>query len=171
LGCGTVIAGENETNTAPQVRVGVYDSRAVAYAHFWSDPHQKKQAESVAAARAAKQSGDTNEFQKYATAFRDEQANMHRQVFSIAPADAAMAAIHERIPEIEKQASVSALVSKWDESALKQYKNAEKVDVTDQLVREFITPTDKQLKTIESIRKAEPLSLEKCDELIRKCEI
>jgi hypothetical protein len=84
--------------------------------------------------------------------------------------DDALAAIKDRIPEIEKQAGVTALVSKWDEPMLKQYRDAEKVDVTDRLVRGF-NPTEKQLKVIADLQKKKPLSLEKCDELIRKGEI
>jgi len=53
---------------------------------------------------------------------------------------------------------------------LKKYPNAEQVDVTGQLVRGF-KPTEKQLKMITDLQKKKPLSLEQCDELIRKGEI
>ena len=76
-----------------------------------------------------------------------------------------------RIPEIEKQAGVTVLVSKWDDQTLKQYQNAEKVDVTDRLVHEFIQPTAQQQKVLSEMQKQEPLPLEKCNELIRKNEI
>jgi hypothetical protein len=62
------------------------------------------------------------------------------------------------------------LVSKWDAAALKKYPNAEPVDVTAQLVREF-KPTEKQLKVIADLQKQKPLPLEKCDELIRQGKI
>jgi hypothetical protein len=163
-------ASASETNTS-QARIGVYDSRAVAYAHFWSASYQTKLNHLMASAKAAKQSGDTNSFGAKSEALRSAQENSHRQVFSTAPVDDALAAIKDRIPEIKKQAGVSVLVSKWDEKALKENSKAEQVDVTDQLVREFIQPTEKQLKVIESLRKAEPLPLEKCDELIRDGKI
>jgi hypothetical protein len=165
----TLMAGE-ETNAAP-VRIGIYDSRAVAFAYFWSEPYQKQLKEQIGAAKAAQQSADTNTFAKLKRALSDKQAEMHRQSFSTAPVDDALATIKQRIPEIEKQAGVSALVSKWDEAALKKYNGAEQVDVIGQLVHEFIQPTEKQLKTIESIQKSQPLSLKKCNELIRKGEI
>jgi hypothetical protein len=63
---------------------------------------------------------------------------------------------------------VAALVSKWDEAALKKYPGAGTTDVTDQLVREFIQPTEKQLQTIAALEKSPPLLLEKCNELIRQ---
>jgi hypothetical protein len=176
LGCwwfsgGTVaMAGDGAVTNAAPVRVGIYDSRAVAFAWFWSAPVQHQLQEQMAAARAAKQAGDTARFKELAAALRAEQDRIHRQGFSTAPVDDALAAIKDRIPEIEKQAGVTALVSKWDEPMLKQYRDAEKVDVTDRLVRGF-NPTEKQLKVIADLQKKKPLSLEKCDELIRKGEI
>jgi len=164
------MAGDEAVTNAVPVRIGVYDSRAVAYAHFWSEPFQSKLKEQMAAARAAKQAGDTARFNELATALRVEQDRIHRQGFSTAPADDALAALKGQIPEIEKQAGVIALVSKWDEAELKKHPNAEQVDVTGQLVREF-NPTEKQLKMIADLQKQKPLSLEKCDELIRKGEI
>jgi hypothetical protein len=169
LGNSAVRAGDGSgTNTA---RIGVFDSRAVAYACFVSESNQVRLKERMTEARTAKQAGDTNRFNELAAALRGTQDNMDREVFSSAPATEALAAMKERIPDIEKQAGVTALVSKWDEAGLKQYPQAEKVDVTDQLVREFIQPTDKQAKTIASIIKSEPLSPEKCEELIRKHQL
>jgi len=152
------------------VRIGVYDSRAVAYAHFVSESYQARLKERMTAAKAAKQAGDANA-DELAAALRATQNDCDREVFSIAPAAEALADMKERIPGIEKEAGVTALVSKWDDAALKQYQPAEKVDVTDKLVREFIQPTEKQAKTIASIIANKPLSLEKCDELIRKNQL
>ena len=125
----------------------------------------------VAVSKAAKQSGDTNKFKAFDTSLSNEQAKVHRQVFSTAPVDDALAAIKNEISAIQKQVSVTVLVSKWDNAALKQYEKAEKVDVTDKLVRSFISPTEKQLKNIEVLLKGEPMSLEKCNEMIRKGEL
>jgi len=172
LGCLAVAmpVGGAETN-AVAGRVGVYDSRVVAYAWFWSDAQQAKLKEQMAAARAAKQAGDEAKLKEYSTALSALQDQMHREVFSTAPAAEALAVIKGRIPEIEKAAGVPNLVSKWDQPALKNYKGAEKVDVTDELARAFLKPTEQQLKVIEGIKKSDPLPLEKCDELIRQGKI
>lgn len=158
-----------ETNAAP-ARVGVYDSRAVAFAWFWNDAHQRQLKELSQQARAAKTAGDTNRFQTLAADLRCQQEEIHREGFSTAPPVGALDQIKDRIPEIERQAGVTALVSKWDAAALKQFPRAETVDVTGQLVREF-KPTEKQLKTISELEKNKPLPLEECDELIRKGKI
>jgi len=159
-----------ETNAAAR-RVGVYDSRVVAYAWFLSDAQQTTLKEKVATAQAAKQAGDETKLKKYSAALRALQDQMHREVFSTAPADEAMTVIKGRIPAIEKAAGVTDLVSKWDEPSLNNYKSAEKVDVTDELARAFLKPTEKQLKVIEGIKKSDPLPLEKCNELIREGKI
>ena len=122
-------------------------------------------------ARAAKTNGDTNRFAELSAALNRHQDEMHREVFSIAPATEALAELKTRLPEIQKSAGVSDLVSKWDEAALKKYSAAEKVDVTDTLVREFIAPTAEQQKTLSEMEKVKPLPLDECNELIRKNEI
>ena len=159
-----------ETNSTTS-RIGVYDSRAVAYAWFWSAKHQTQLNELMQPARAAKTAGDTNRFKEFAAKLRQQQDEMHREVFSTAPATGALTEINERLPEIQKAAGVSALVSKWDDPALKKYPDAEKVDVTDRLVREFIQPAGQQQKVLAEMQKQKPLPLEECNELIRKGEI
>jgi len=166
---GTARLPAQETNAAPQ-RIGVYDSRAVAYAWFWSDAFQRRLQEQMRTARAAKAAGQTNRWQELGTALRQRQEEMHREVFSTAPAAGALADLGGRIPGIEKQAGVTALVSKWDAAALQKYPGAEPVDVTDRLVREF-KPAEKQQQVIREILKQKPLPLEECNELIRKGEI
>jgi hypothetical protein len=162
--------GGEATNAAP-VRIGIYDSRAVAFAYFSSAPYQNNLQQQIAAAKAAQQSGDTNKFAALKTALRNRQDDLHRQVFSTAAAVDALTAIKDKIPAFEKQAGIGALVSKWDENVLKQNSPVEKVDVTDQLVREFLIPTEKQLKTIESFKNSKPLPLDQVNELIRKGRI
>ena len=159
-----------ETNTTV-TRIGIYDSRAVAYAWFWSTKHQTWLNQLVQTARAAKAAGDTNRFKELDAALGGHQAEMHREVFSTAPSNEAMAEIKDRLPAIQRAAGVTALVSKWDNPALKKYPDAEQVDLTDALVREFITPTPQQRKVISEMKTVAPLPLDKCNELIRKGEI
>ena len=157
------------TNLAP-VRIGVYDSRALAYAWFWTEAHQRQLKELMQAARAAKAEGQTNRWQQLEATLRQHQDDVHRECFSTAPAPEALAAIQNRIPEIQKEADVIMLVSQWDEEKLRQYPNAEKVEMTDRLVQEF-QPTEEQRKVIADLRKRNPLPLEKCNELIRQGKI
>jgi hypothetical protein len=164
----TVSADESSSRThTNRKHIGIYDSRALAYAYFWSEPQQNKRNQQAATAKPAKAAGDTETFKKLSAALAEQQQKIHQQVFSIAPADEALSAISRRLPEIQTQVGVSALVSKWDKPALKAYQAAMQLDVTDTLVREFKL-SEKHLKTIEEIKKAKPVPLDKIDKHDRR---
>jgi hypothetical protein len=161
-GASLLRAGATDENNASAQRIGVYDSRVVAYAHFWTAEQQQQLKEKADVAKAAKSAGDTAQFNKLSKEMSELQEKLHREVFSTAPAEEAMSALKSRLPEIQKQASVSALVSKWDKQTLATYKSAQQVDVTDLLVRDFKLDA-KQLKTIDQIKKQKPVPLDKID--------
>jgi hypothetical protein len=157
----TVVAGLNlraaETNTVP-AHIGVYDSRAVAYVWFTSSNHLAVIREMMHSAKQAKATGNTNLYNELAVKLPQMQEAIHREVFGTAPAVEAMAEIKDRLPEIQSATGVTALVSKWDDATLKQYPDAQQMDVTDQLVQEF-KPTAQQLKTLSDIEKHEPVPM------------
>ncbi len=144
------------------VRIGVYDSRAITYAYFWTPEVQKKNKAEYEAAMAAQKSGDKENAEKLATKMKERQKKMHRQVFSTEPADEALAALKDRQPELLKKANVAEFVSKWDEKTLEKYKSAEKTDVTDLLAAEF-NPGEKQKKTIAELVKVKPVSAKEAE--------
>jgi hypothetical protein len=154
-----------ETNAAPE-RIGVYDSRLIAYASFWTEAHQRKLNDLVKEARAAGTAGETNRFRELEAALKQEQERGHLQVFSTAPVDEILAGMKERVAAVRQETGVSLLVSKWDEQTLSEHRRARRVDVTDPLLRDFKL-TDKQKKVIEEMRKQPPLPLKEAQELMR----
>ncbi len=162
------LAGEATNQTrASAAKVGVYDSRVVAFAQFWSEPYQQKLRERNKEAQQAKAAGETARFNELAAAMKKEQEQNHLRVFSTAPADDVLDEMKERVEAIKQEAGVAQLVSKWDAKALKEYKPAQQVDLTDSLLREFKL-NEKQLKVVADMRKKEPLPLGKAEELIRE---
>jgi hypothetical protein len=145
-----------DTNAAPE-RIGIYDSRVVAYAHFSSEASQRKLKATIEAAREAKAAGQVDRFSELDAALNKAQEHIHLQVFSTAPVDDVLAEINDRLPAIQKEAGVSKLISMWDESVLKQYPKAEEVDVTDALAREF-KPGESQWKVIADIKRNKPVT-------------
>jgi type IV pilus biogenesis protein CpaD/CtpE len=103
---------------APPDGIGVYDSRVIACAHFWSDARQRELNALTKAAMAAKASGQTERFNELEAAIKKEQETNHLQVFSTAPVDEALVALKDRLLAIQKEAGVATLVSKWDEVTL-----------------------------------------------------
>lgn len=74
-------AAEPAPASSAPVRVGVYDSRAVAYAHFWSADEQRRRDAVIAEGRAAKAAGNTAVFKERSRAMADDQ-RIHEEVFS-----------------------------------------------------------------------------------------
>ena len=153
--------------SAPPERIGIYDSRVIAYAHFWSAGHQRELNERVKAARAAKATGQKERFDELEAAIQNAQKTNHLQVFSTAPVDDVLDAMKDRLPAIQKQAGVAKLVSKWDEAALKKYPRANQVEVTELLLGEFKLD-ERKMKVAQDIRKKTPLPLDQAHELMRK---
>jgi hypothetical protein len=151
-------AAETAAGAGGTEKVGVYDSRAVAYAHFWSADASRERNEAVAAAKAAKAAGDTAGAEAKGRALAEHQKRMHEQVFGSAPAKEALAALAPRLSTLQRDLGVARLVSKWDAKALKEVPEAQRVDVTDRLVREFIVPTEKQQKVLDSMKTTKPVA-------------
>ena len=140
----------------PKVRVGIFDSRAVAIAYAHSELNEVKS--KMAEMEKAKAAGDTKKIKELDKWGKAQQAKLHRQGFSTAPVDDILEHIKDKLPQIAKDANVIALVSKWDKKTLKRYKSAELIDVTDLIVAPF-NPKEKQLKVIEQIKKIKPIPL------------
>ena len=163
---GTTNLRAAETKTAPE-RVGVYDSRVIAYAHFWTEAHQKKINDLARTAREAKATGQTNRYHELAAQLNRRQEQNHLQVFSTAPVDNVLAEMKDRVAAVQKEAGVSRLVSKWDDKTLTAYPRDRQVDVTDLLLREFKL-SEKQMKVVEDLRKQKPLPLDQAEKLMRE---
>jgi hypothetical protein len=139
-------------------RIGVYDSRAVAYAHFWSGPERQGRDALIAEGKAAKAAGDSVKFRGLSEQIAAAQKRAHLQVFSTAPADEALAALKDQLPAIQHELGVARFVSQWDEAALGGVAESRRVEATDRLVREFGLD-EKQQKTLAELRKAKPMPL------------
>ena len=147
-------------------KVGVYDSRVLAFAHFWSASERVDRDALIAAARAAKQAGDTAKQAELTARIQSLQAASHLQVFSTAPATEAMNALAPRLPALARELGVGRFVSKWDEAALAEIPAPQRVDVTDRLAAEF-KPDEKRLKTIAEMKKVVPLPLEQAQARVK----
>jgi RNA polymerase sigma-70 factor (ECF subfamily) len=94
--------------------VGIYDSRAVAFAYWHEEVDGRERFRSL-----------------------DEVADgilLHQQVFSHHEPVEALRHIEARLPEVMRQAGVDLIVSKWDEEELTNYNPENPVDVTETLV-------------------------------------
>lgn len=146
-------------------RVGTYDSRVVAYACFWEPGKQAARSGLINEGRAAKDRGDTFRFREVEKQIKAEQKALHLQVFSTAPCPDALALLADRVATVRRDAGVARLVSRWDETALREIPAADRIDVTEALVRE-LPLTEKQRAVMREIAAKAPLSLWKARVLV-----
>jgi hypothetical protein len=139
-------------------RVGVYDSRVVAYACFNTPENLAATRARVTEARAAQERGETDRARTLERQIKADQKRVHLQVFSTAPVPDALAQLAPRLEAVQRETGVARVVSKWDDDALRGVPAADRVDVTDALVRD-LPLTDKQRATLRELATKKPLPL------------
>lgn len=149
---------------APEMRIGIYDSRAVAVAYGGSSLFTDWLKNLKAEHARAKADGDTALAARLEAAGADRQKQMHLQAFSTASVDDILEEIQERLPAIREEAGVTVLVSKWDQGTLRAYGNARQTDVTMALI-DALAPTNRQRKYAIDIQKEDPIPLEKAKKI------
>ena len=71
---GPTDAPPASSSANPSERVGIYDSRVIAYACFWSTPQRQLRDTLIAEAKAAKSAGDTARFHELGAQLSAAQA-------------------------------------------------------------------------------------------------
>jgi hypothetical protein len=170
----TVGAQQSQEKTSgSKVRVGTFDSRALAIAYYRSEAFRGHTDGLRAEYEKAKAAGDEKrvkelEAESSSPTWPDsgwppspaQQELIHKQGFSTWPVDNILEKIKGKIPEISKQADVEVIVSKWD--IVYQRSGVEFVDVTYLMVKLF-DPPGGALKNIEEIQKQDPVPLEELE--------
>ena len=149
------------------LRIGVYDSRAVAVAYCDTPYHRDLTGGLDDALEDATRRGDKNEIERCAAAVWEARKRLGRQGFCGAPIDDLLRHIADRLPAIRQAAGVECLISKWNAEALAKYPNARTVDVTDLLVDAF-EPNDRQRAHAASIRTVAPVPIEQFEAEMRQ---
>ena len=139
-GCRSPETADTGSSSKPagvkQTVVGVYDSRAIAYAYWLENVDGKPRF-----AHPESTKGMSAE---------EGSIMMHQQVFSYHKPVQALAYIADKVPEVMKKAGVDVIVSKWDKEELAKYRvsgsgwdegfgvnNPNVVDVTIELTQIF----------------------------------
>ena len=161
-----VLRAEEPPATTPTnvVRVGTYDSRAIAIAFYRSPSFTNWLADLKAKHEKAKAEGNQKRVAEFEVEGKASQQLAHKQGFSTAPVDDILAHIKDQLPEIAKKAGVGPIVSKWDKAALAKYKSSDLVDVTMALVDAF-KPDDRTRGIVMDSQKAPPIPLEEAENI------
>jgi hypothetical protein len=143
-----------------KVRVGTFDSRAIALAYarsamFAADraPVMKDLEDRYEKAKAEKNEQVIKELEAWPPTHHKLQM---LQVFSIASVADILEKVKDNVPKVAQEAGVDMIVSKWEVP----YKNPsiETVDVTSHLAKLF-NPDEQTLKIIEELSKQPPMPL------------
>jgi hypothetical protein len=161
-GFGVMTPTQADDAKAPTLtlRVGAFDSRAVALAYAQTAeepgyaPHFNRLMDEY---KKAKASGDVNEARRLETQGHREQDQLHRQVFSSGSIANILEKIKDQLPGISQQAGVDLIVSKWDIAY--QIPGTQTVDITQAMVKPF-HPSEKTLRVIQDLEKTPPIPLE-----------
>jgi len=156
--CSIVRADEpGEKIKKANLRVGTFDSRAVAVAFAPTKEFNQSIKQLMDEHKKAKAEGDEKKVKELEAMGKAMQQKAHMQAFSTASVSEILEHIKDQIPAIAKEAGVDVIVSKWD--VVYQAPSAEFVDVTDLMIKPF-HPSEKTLKIVESMKKIPPISLE-----------
>ena len=147
------------------VRIGVYDSRAVALAYYNSPSGQPKPQGLQSEYAEAKAAGDQKKLKELEAAAIAMQELLHEQAFSTGSISNVITVIKDKLPDIAKRAGVTLLVSRWDVAY--RDPSIEYVDVTMPVVRLF-SPGDKVLQWIAELKNQEPVPIDKLPRDIMK---
>jgi len=152
--CGAPLAAAQDSQ---RLRIGVFDSRAVALAYGNSDEFQRMVQGLRADHDKAKAANNDSRAKELETEGQWSQVRLHQQVFSTGPVSGILAKVKDQLPAIAAQAGVSLIVSKWEV----QFSNpvVETVDVTLPIVKLF-HPSDKVLAWVAQM-KQDPVPFEK----------
>ena len=147
------------------LRVGVYDSRAIAIAYGNSDHWGKILKEKQAALEQAKKDGDTEKVKDIQAWGPAQQAQAHLKAFGTAPVHECFDCVKDKIPDVAKAAGVDVIVSKWEFDYMSP--DADVVDITMELAKLF-NPSERGWKSIKSLKKWKPYSHEKLQRIEKK---
>jgi hypothetical protein len=140
-----------------KLRVGTFDSRAVAIAYARSADFGRQIRKLKVDRDKAKADGDEKKARELEEQGQSRQQLLHMQGFSTASVNDMLEHMKDKLPDIAKQAGVALIVSKWDIP----YKSpdAELVDITDLMVKPFASDEQTQ-KIIRELKNHDPISLE-----------
>jgi Skp family chaperone for outer membrane proteins len=139
------------------LRIGVYDSRAVAVAYYSSGEFREAIKAVKAEYEKARSAKDEKRMKEMEARMKLQQRRQHEQGFSAASVATIMARLGTSLPALAEKAGVQLIVSKWEVNY--QSPAVEAVDVTDQIVRLFKLD-ERALKHIEEVQGQPPLFLE-----------
>jgi len=151
---GATASAQVQTN---KLRVGIYDSRAIAIAYGNSPAFQDSLKPIRTEYEKARAEKNDKRMKEIDARMKLRQRRAHEQGFSTGSVAGILATVKDSLPAVAKRAGVMMIASKWEVNY--QSPEVELVDVTDELVALF-HPNEKVLGWVKSCREKKPVLLE-----------
>lgn len=144
------------THAQTKIRVGVFDSRAVAVAYYQSKFFNPQQifGSLQTKMKAAKEKDDKKEIASIEREGTLRQAVMHEQGFGRGSINNITETVKNKIAQLAKEENLSVVVSKWE--LVFSGDDVVPVDVTKKIV-DFFEPSEKVKSIVEEVIKSEPV--------------
>jgi len=155
--CGWMCASASAQSQTNRLRIGVYDSRAIAIAYGNSTAFRESMKPIQAEYEKAKKEKDDKRMKEIDARMKLQQRRLHEQGFSTGSVVGYMAKVKDSLPEVAKKAGVQLIVSKWELNY--QSPDVEVVEVTNELVALF-HPSEKVLGWVKDLKNHPPMPLE-----------
>ena len=152
--CHAMAQAQEAREETAKLRVGVFDSRAVAVAYAASEGHHRKLKQLTDEHAKAKAGGDTETAKRLEAEGKAGQKRMHHQGFGAASVANILEEIKAQLPEIARKAGVDLIVSKWDLAY--QAPAAKTIDVTQAVIAPF-KPNARTLKIVHELENHRPV--------------
>jgi hypothetical protein len=149
---GPTDAGAAGASGGKKIRIGVYDTRAIAIA--WAASEYNPVKEKWAALEAAKKAGDQQKVKELEAWGPAHQRLLHFQGFGRVPVGDLLLPVRNEVARLAKEKGLAAIAMECDYTA----PNAEAVDVTEALV-ELYKPSDRTRQVVRSMQNVKPLGL------------
>jgi hypothetical protein len=153
----TAVPSAAQENTRTKVRIGIFDSRAVALAYRNSDAHRESMKEMHEELARAKKTNDGEKVKQLMALGPSRQHLAHQQVFSNGSIVDIVPQFQGELPKIAAKNNVLLIVSKWELPYLG--KDVETVDVTAEIVALF-RPNEQTRKWLDGLKDQPPLPLQ-----------
>jgi hypothetical protein len=160
IGGAALADGPTGGGEAAGLRVGTFDSRAVAVAFVRSEMFEQDLRRMIEEHKQAKAAGDQEKVKKLEAQGQARQEQAHRRGFGTAPVDEILARIKDKLPSIAKRASVDVIISKW--ALTYSTPGTRFVDVTDLIIEPF-EPDERTKRIIRELCAKPPIPLEEIE--------
>lgn len=142
--------------TTQRIRIGVYDSRAVALAYYNRDDHFTEMKRFRAEYELARKADNQKRIAEMDLEAKTRQQIKHARVFSNASIPDIIEGMRSDVERIARSADVTIVVSKWDLGWSEA--GVERVDVTNEMVATF-KPNAQVQRWLAGLKDVEPVSL------------